>query len=86
MLLTGNNPIEGGLGAFDYALYRPAEGKPGDEAYVARTTAAITCTVGARLNLLYLLAGYHASQARPVVVSRRAATFAGSDLVFGFRS
>jgi pimeloyl-ACP methyl ester carboxylesterase len=32
MLLTGNNPIEIGLGAFDCALYPPAEGKPGYEA------------------------------------------------------
>jgi len=41
MLLTGNNPIEIGLGAFDYALYPPAEGKPGYEAYLTRTTATI---------------------------------------------
>lgn len=41
MLLTGNNPVEIGLGAFDYALYPPAEGKPGYEAYLTRTTATI---------------------------------------------
>ena len=41
MLLTGNNPIEVGLGAFDYALYPPAKGKPGYEAYLTRTTATI---------------------------------------------
>ena len=41
MLMTGNNPIEIGLGAFDYALYPPAEGKPGYEAYLTRTTATI---------------------------------------------
>lgn len=41
MLLTGNNPIEVGLAAFDYALYPPAEGKPGYEAYLTRTTAAV---------------------------------------------
>ena len=41
MLLTGNNPIEVGLGAFDYALYPPAEGKPGYESYLTRTTATI---------------------------------------------
>jgi arylsulfatase A-like enzyme len=41
MLLTGNNPIEIGLGAFDYALYPPAKGKPGYEAYLTRTTATI---------------------------------------------
>ena len=41
MLMTGNNPVEIGLGAFDYALYPPAKGKPGYEAYLTRTTAAI---------------------------------------------
>ena len=41
MLLTGNNPIEVGLGAFDYALYPPAEGYPGYEAYLTRTTVTI---------------------------------------------
>ena len=41
MLLTGNNPIEVGLGAFDYALYPPAEGKPGYESYLTRTTATV---------------------------------------------
>jgi arylsulfatase len=41
MLLTGNDPIEMGLGAFDYAVYPPAKGKPGYEAYLTRTTATI---------------------------------------------
>ena len=41
MLLTGNNPIEIGLGAFDYTIYPPSEGKPGYEAYLTRTTATI---------------------------------------------
>ena len=41
MLLTGNNPVEIGLGAFDYTKYPPAEGKPGYEAYLTRTTATI---------------------------------------------
>jgi arylsulfatase len=41
MLLTGNYPVEVGLGAFDYALYPPAEGKPGYESYLTRTTATI---------------------------------------------
>jgi len=41
MLLTGNNPVEVGLAAFDYTLYPPAEGKPGYEAYLTRTTATI---------------------------------------------
>ena len=41
MVLTGNNPIEVGLGAFDYALYPPAEGRLGYEAYLTRTTATI---------------------------------------------
>ena len=41
MLLTGNDPIDVGLGAFDYALYPPAAGKPGYEAYLTRTTATI---------------------------------------------
>lgn len=38
MLLTGNDSIDIGLGAFDYALYPPAEGKPGYESYLTRTT------------------------------------------------
>jgi len=56
MLLTGNDPIDVGLAAFDYALYPPAEGKPGYESYLTRTTATIaellqhagyrTCMVG----------------------------------------
>jgi arylsulfatase len=41
MLLTGNYPVEVGLGAFDYALYPPADGKPGYESYLTRTTATI---------------------------------------------
>ena len=41
MLLTGNNTIEVGLGAFDYALYPPAKGKPGYEAHLTRTTVTI---------------------------------------------
>ena len=41
MLLTGNDPVEVGLAAFDYALYPPAKGKPGYEAYLTRTTAAV---------------------------------------------
>ncbi|MAI80240.1 MAG: arylsulfatase [Deltaproteobacteria bacterium] len=41
MMLTGNNPIEVGLAAFDYAIYPPAEGKPGYEAHLTRTTATI---------------------------------------------
>ena len=41
MLLTGNDPIEIGLGAFDYAIYPPASGKPGYEAYLTRKTATI---------------------------------------------
>ena len=41
MLLTGNNPVEVGLGAFDYTLYPPAKGKPGYEAYLTRTTTAM---------------------------------------------
>ena len=28
-LLTGNDPIDVGLGAFDYAIYPPTKGKPG---------------------------------------------------------
>ena len=41
MLLTGNNPVEVGLGAFDYTLYPPAKGKPGYEAYLTRNTVTI---------------------------------------------
>jgi len=56
MLLTGNDPIEIGLGAFDYAIYPPAAGKPGYEGYLTRNAAMIsevlqdagyhTCQVG----------------------------------------
>ena len=42
MLVTGNNPVEVGLGAFDYALYPPAKGKPGYESFLTRTTATIS--------------------------------------------
>ena len=42
MLLTGNNSIEIGLGAFDYAIYPPAKGKPGYEAYLTRTTTTVS--------------------------------------------
>jgi arylsulfatase len=41
MLLTGNDPIEVGLAAFDYTLYPPAEGKPGYEAHLTRNTATV---------------------------------------------
>jgi len=41
MLLTGNDPIDVGLGATDDALYPPAKGKPGYESYLTRTTATI---------------------------------------------
>ncbi len=41
MLLTGNNPVEIGLAAFDYSLYPGAKGKRGYEAYLTRTTATI---------------------------------------------
>ena len=38
MLLTGNDNSQIGLSAFDYALYPPAKGKPGYEAYLTRNT------------------------------------------------
>ena len=41
MLLTGNNPVEVGLGAFDYSLYPPAKGVPGYEAYLTRNTVTV---------------------------------------------
>ena len=41
MLLTGNDPIDIGLAAFDYAVYPPAKGKPGYETYLTPTTATI---------------------------------------------
>jgi arylsulfatase A-like enzyme len=41
MLLTGNDPVDIGLAAFDYSLYPPATGKPGYESYLTRTTATI---------------------------------------------
>jgi len=41
MLLTGNDPVEVGLAAFDYSLYPPAAGMPGYEAYLTRTTVTV---------------------------------------------
>ena len=40
-LLTGNNSIEIGLGAFDYSVYPPSKGKSGYEAYLTRNTVTI---------------------------------------------
>lgn len=54
MLLTGNNPIEVGLGAFDYAIYPPSKGKPGYEGYLKRNAAMIS--------EILQDAGYHTSQ------------------------
>jgi arylsulfatase A-like enzyme len=41
MLLTGCDPIEVGLAAFDYTIYPPSEGKPGYEAHLTRNTATV---------------------------------------------
>jgi arylsulfatase len=41
MMLTGNDPVEIGLAAFDYAIYPPARGTPGYEAYLTRNTTTI---------------------------------------------
>jgi arylsulfatase len=41
MLLTGCDPIEVGLGAFDYTVYPPSKGKRGYESYLTRNTATI---------------------------------------------
>jgi arylsulfatase A-like enzyme len=41
MMLTGNDPIEIGLAAFDYTVYPPSRGKPGYEAPLTRTTATV---------------------------------------------
>ena len=38
MLLTGNDPVDIGLAAFDYAVYPPAAGKPGYESFLTRAT------------------------------------------------
>jgi len=56
MMLTGCDPIQIGLGSFDYAVYPPAKGKPGYEGYLTRNTATVaeilqdagyhTCQVG----------------------------------------
>ncbi|MBB6463275.1 sulfatase-like hydrolase/transferase [Flammeovirga kamogawensis] len=40
-VLTGNNNIEVGLGAFDYAVYPGSKGKPGYEGYLTRNTVTI---------------------------------------------
>lgn len=40
-LLTGNDPIDVGLGAFDYSIYPPSKGKPGYEGYLTRNTATV---------------------------------------------
>lgn len=42
MLLTGNDSIDMGLGAFDYAVYPPARGMPGYEAHLTRNAATIS--------------------------------------------
>jgi len=41
MMLTGNDPIEVGLAAFDYTVYPASHGKPGYEAHLTRTTATV---------------------------------------------
>jgi arylsulfatase len=41
MLLTGCDPIEVGLAAFDYTVYPPSRGKPGYEAHLTRNTATV---------------------------------------------
>jgi len=41
MLLTGNDPIEIGLAAFDYTVYPPSAGKPGYEAHLTRNTTTV---------------------------------------------
>jgi len=41
MMMTGNDPIEIGLAAFDYTVYPPSHGKPGYEAHLTRTTATV---------------------------------------------
>ncbi len=40
-MLTGNDPIDVGLGAFDYAIYPPTKGKPGHEGYLTRNTVTV---------------------------------------------
>lgn len=40
-LLTGNDPIDVGLGAFDYSIYPPSQGKPGYEGYLTRNTVTV---------------------------------------------
>ncbi len=45
-MLTGNDPIDVGLGAFDYSIYPPSQGKPGYEGYLTRNTATIAELLG----------------------------------------
>ncbi|MEA5474054.1 sulfatase-like hydrolase/transferase [Synechococcus sp. CCY9201] len=40
-MLTGNDPIDVGLGAFDYAIYPPTKGRPGYEGYLTRNTVSV---------------------------------------------
>jgi len=42
MLLTGNNSIEVGLGAFDYSVYPPTRGKKGYETYLTDDAVTIS--------------------------------------------
>lgn len=42
MLLTGNNSIEVGLGAFDYSVYPPTRGKKGYETYLTDNAVTIS--------------------------------------------
>ena len=41
MVLTGNNPVEVGLGTFDYAVYPEVEGVKGYETYLTRSGVAV---------------------------------------------
>ncbi|MEX1322901.1 MAG: sulfatase-like hydrolase/transferase [Synechococcaceae cyanobacterium] len=40
-MLTGNDPIDVGLGAFDYAIYPPSKGRPGYEGFLTRNTVTV---------------------------------------------
>jgi len=42
MVLTGNNPVEVGLGTFDYAVYPEARGAKGYETYLTRNAVAVS--------------------------------------------